>query len=353
MTTPSPTIEVLFSFDSTGSMYPCLAQVRAKIKETARRLFKDIPGLRVAVIAHGDYCDAKTTYVTSVLDLTSDPETVSAFIEGVRPTYGGDAPECYELVLREARQKIHWTKGSKRCFVLVGDDVPHAPFDNPERIDWRQELKALAGEGIPVYGVQCLNRSHARPFYEELAKVSGGFHVSLDQFSYITDLVLAVCYKQQGNLGAYESEVIAAGRMSRGMDEIFSSLGKRKKAATYEKADLRAVRSGRFQVLDVGRDMPIKEFVTENGLLFKIGRGFYEFTKTETIQGHKEIVLMDRKTGDIFQGAAAREMLGLDSHTARTRPAALAKYAVFVQSTSVNRKLVGGTRFLYEVDVSR
>lgn len=46
-------------------------------------------------------------------------------------------------------------------------------------------------------------------------------------------------------------------------------------------------------------------------------------------------------------------MLGLDSHTARIRPAALDKYAVFVQSTSVNRKLVGGTRFLYEVDVSR
>lgn len=353
MTAAAQPIEILFSFDTTGSMYPCLTQVRQKIKETARRLFKDIPGLRIGIIAHGDYCDARETYVTSILDLTSDPETVSAFVEGVRPTYGGDAPECYELVLREARQKIRWTPGSRRCFVLIGDDVPHPPAHNPDRIDWRQELKALAGEEIPVYGVQCLGRSHARPFYEELARSSGGFHVSLDQFSHVTDLVLAVCYQQQGNLASYESEVKNAGRMSRSMDEIFSALGKRKKAATYERADLRACAPGRFQVLDVGRDMAIKEFVNENGLLFKIGRGFYEFTKTETIQGHKEIVLMDRKSGDLFQGSAAREMLGLDSHTARIRPASLDKFAVFVQSTSVNRKLVGGTRFLYEVDVSR
>lgn len=346
-------IEILFSFDSTGSMFPCLAQVRAKIKETSRRLFHDIPGLRIGVIAHGDYCDAGSTYVTSILDLTSDPETVSAFVEGVRPTYGGDAPECYELVLREARQKIRWTPGSRRCFVLIGDDVPHPPAHNPERIDWRHELKALAGEAIPVYGVQCLGRSHARPFYEELARSSGGFHVSLDQFSHVTDLVMAVCYQQQGNLAAYESEVNKAGRMSRSMDEIFSSLGRRKKAATYERADLRACAPGRFQVLDVGRDMAIKEFVNENGLLFKIGRGFYEFTKTETIQGHKEIVLMDRKTGDLYSGTAARELLGLSSTTARIRPASLDKYVVFVQSTSVNRRLVGGTRFLYEVDAER
>ncbi|HVG57982.1 MAG TPA: hypothetical protein VNA24_05465 [Hyalangium sp.] len=36
--------------------------------------------------------------------------------------------------------------------------------------------------------------------------------------------------------------------------------------------------------------------------------------------------------------------------TVRIRPASLEKYVVFVQSTSNNRKLMGGTRFLYEVE---
>ncbi len=108
---------------------------------------------------------------------------------------------------------------------------------------------------------------------------------------------------------------------------------------------------GRFQVLEVDKDGPIKDFVQENGLAFKTGRGFYEFTKTETIQGSKEIILMDKATGDFFEGEKARELLGLPAgETARIRPTSLEKYAVFVQSTSANRKLMGKTRFLYEVE---
>jgi hypothetical protein len=43
-------------------------------------------------------------------------------------------------------------------------------------------------------------------------------------------------------------------------------------------------------------------------------------------------------------------MLGLpEGTTARIKPSNLEKYVVFVQSTSANRKLMGGTRFLYEV----
>jgi hypothetical protein len=53
MTIPEP-IDVVFSFDTTGSMYPCLSQVRRSVKETAKRLFAEIKGLRVGVIAHGD-----------------------------------------------------------------------------------------------------------------------------------------------------------------------------------------------------------------------------------------------------------------------------------------------------------
>ncbi|MEI5604674.1 VWA domain-containing protein, partial [Streptomyces brasiliscabiei] len=76
----------------------------------------------------------------------------------------------------------------------------------------------------------------------------------------------------------------------------------------------------------------------------KTGRGFYEFTKTETIQGKKEVILMDRKTGDMFTGQKAREMLGLpEGASIRIKPTSLEKYVVFVQSTSANRKLMGGT----------
>ncbi|WP_230966249.1 hypothetical protein [Nostoc sp. NZL] len=45
-------------------MYPCLTQVRRKIKNTVTRLIDEIPLIRIEIIAHGDYCDAGSTYLS-------------------------------------------------------------------------------------------------------------------------------------------------------------------------------------------------------------------------------------------------------------------------------------------------
>ncbi|MEH2452850.1 vWA domain-containing protein [Nostoc sp.] len=348
----SNNIEIVFSFDTTGSMYPCLTQVRRKIKNTVTRLIDEIPLIRIGIIAHGDYCDEGSTYVTKTFNISGDVDAICDFVQNVAPTGGGDAPECYELVLHES-QSLSWSKSATKSLVLIGDDIPHPPAHNPKKLNWRKELDKLAEAEITVYGVQALNRSHATPFYQELAEKSGGFHINLDQFSYISDLFLAVCYQQSSNeqLQAYEQEVIDQGRMSRGLNKIFNTMMNREATSYYESADLRAVTPGRFQILEIEQDISIKAFVLENGLSFKVGRGFYEFTKTETIQAQKEIILMDRGTGDLFEGGAAREMLGLPMDaTIRIKPSNLEKYVVFVQSTSANRKLIGKTRFLYEVE---
>lgn len=77
---------------------------------------------------------------------------------------------------------------------------------------------------------------------------------------------------------------------------------------------------------------------------------FYEFTKRETIQDKKEIVIRNKVTGDMFTGSAARKLLNIPLGMGKSKisPKHGDKYDVFVQSTSYNRKLVGGTRFLYE-----
>ena len=104
----------------------------------------------------------------------------------------------------------------------------------------------------------------------------------------------------------------------------------------------------------VDTDQSIRDFVEDNGLTFKKGRGFYQLTKTETIQEYKEIVLRDDHTSDLYSGEKARELLGLPrSGSIRTRPVVPHGYTAFVQSTSYNRKLIGGTEFLYEVDLTR
>ena len=345
-------IEIVFSFDTTGSMYPCLTQVRRKIKHTVNRLLNEIPGIRIGIIAHGDYCDEKDAYVTKIFDLSGDVDEICNFVQNVEPTFGGDAPECYELVLHQSRS-LSWSEDSHKTLVMIGDDIPHAPARNPKKLNWRTELKALIEQEITVYGVQALNRSHAKLFYQELAEKSGGYHLSLDQFAHITDYFLAICYQQssEDQLQDYEKEINSQGRMNRSLYNMFNTMFKRDGEDFYQEADLNAVSPSRFQVLSVDDKVSLKNFVVENGLAFKRGRGFYEFTKTETIQANKEILLMDKKTGDLFAGDSVRGMLGIPENVkVRIKPTDLEQYTVFVQSNSYNRKLMANTRFLYEVE---
>jgi hypothetical protein len=357
MSKPEP-IDVLVSFDTTGSMYPCLTQVRRNVEKLVNRLFKDIPGIRIGIIAHGDYCDAGSTYVTEMLDICEDQGKIVDFIKHVEPTGGGDAPECYELVLHEARSAA-WSGGKSKVLVMIGDDVPHGPTypGNIKNLNWRNELELLLEAGINVYAVQALGRRHSTPFWQEVAEKTGGFHLQLNQFAYVRDMIMAVCFKQQGNeqLEQFEQELVSSGKMTRGVDGMIGTMLGRKESERFTTTvgALGAVPGGRFQVLEVDRDVSIKDFVLEQGATFNKGRGFYEFTKRVKVQDYKEVILMDNKTGDLFSGDKSRQMAGIPiGVTANVSPGsgALAGYTCFIQSTSYNRKLLGGTKFLYEVE---
>jgi hypothetical protein len=108
----------------------------------------------------------------------------------------------------------------------------------------------------------------------------------------------------------------------------------------------------RFQLLHVDYEADIKSFVEKQGVTFKKGRGFYQFTKSEEIQEKKEVVLRNKVTGDMFTGSEARNFIGLPFGTrGQIRPKYSNDYQIFVQSTSNNRKLMRNTLFLYENNV--
>ena len=344
-------IDVVISFDTTGSMSSVLTQVRRKIKQTVERLMSELPDIRIGIIVHGDYCDAPSTYVTRHLDLTQDTPGITNFVEATPATGGGDAPECYELVLHEARE-LSWRPEAKRVLVMIGDDMAHEPEDNPRHLNWRAEVAALAASGISVYAVQALHRTEAMAFYRALAEASGGLHLSLGQFSEIIPLLMAICYRQHTDLKllSYEQELQRQGQMSRSLKRAFATMKGHATPAEMGPIELRAVHAGRFQVLEVEEPESIRTFVQRNGLTFRTGRGFCEFKYTETIQASKEIILQNLATGEFFTGLQARVMLGLPlAETVRTRPIPLDGYRVFIQNKSYNRKLRGRMLVLYEV----
>lgn len=99
---------------------------------------------------------------------------------------------------------------------------------------------------------------------------------------------------------------------------------------------------------DAGR--LIRDFVedkTKSPLLK--GAVFYKLVKTEPkVQANKRIIIRDKTSGAVYEGAAARQMLALPTAgTVRLAPDELGNFEVYIQSTSVNRKVDAGTRVLY------
>ena len=79
------------------------------------------------------------------------------------------------------------------------------------------------------------------------------------------------------------------------------------------------------------------------------GAAFYELTKREPkVQDYKQIVIRDKGNSMVYAGAAARDMLGLPhAGDVKLAPGNHGNYDIFIQSTSVNRKLPAGSSVLY------
>lgn len=85
----------------------------------------------------------------------------------------------------------------------------------------------------------------------------------------------------------------------------------------------------------------------KSGEKMKKGAAFYRLDKREDVQDHKQIAIRDSK-GAVYIGPAARDLMKLPhTGTIRLAPGDQGDYTVFVQSTSVNRKLPEGTQVLY------
>jgi len=219
-------VDVVFCFDTTGSMYGHLNEVRKKLHESVERLHRDIKGIRIGVLAIGDYCDAcnPNSYAVKAFDLSTDLKGIVGFVNGVAQTSGGDTPEAYELALREALSLKWREEAGNKALVIIGDAPPHPPSYTTEKIWWRDELAKLAKRGIKVYGVQCGSDGAAKDFFDEMASGTGGVYMDLARVSLITDMFLAVCYKEFGNeaFEKFKSEATAAKPADAGLAQMFT-----------------------------------------------------------------------------------------------------------------------------------
>lgn len=108
--------------------------------------------------------------------------------------------------------------------------------------------------------------------------------------------------------------------------------------------------SNEVKFFDVSQTDAIKPFVEKKtGQTYVAGTAFYQLMKKEDeVQDYKQIALRDKKAGKVYSGVEARNILGLPHNgTVKIAPGNHAGYDIFIESTSVNRKLIPGTQVLY------
>lgn len=113
------------------------------------------------------------------------------------------------------------------------------------------------------------------------------------------------------------------------------------------KTQLEEIKPSEYEVLEVRKDrVPLKEFLDSWKIELRKGSNYYELTKPEIIQPHKQVLLMKKTNGKLFGGVNGRKMLSLPNYEVKVSPADHKDYRIFIQSTSSNRCLIKNTQLI-------
>ncbi|MEU5811023.1 vWA domain-containing protein [Streptomyces sp. NPDC059650] len=148
---------------------------------------------------------------------------------------------------------------------------------------------------------------------------------------------------------ATEKFMVGRTKGIRGSRAVFSTGAEAVNKETIEAAGLTPANPSEYHLVPVARDAAIREWVIESGHTYRTGCAFYQLSKSEKVQARKQIAVLEKKTDRVYTGPQARALLGLPDAEVRLKPDHNDDFTIFVQSTSVNRKLVPQTRLLLMV----
>ena len=196
--------DMVIAFDTTGSMNSYIAAVKQHVKDLIPKLFSQNPGLKISVVAFGDYCDMSSATVFGnayqVINLTNNENDLISFVDTAKKTGGGDADEFYELVIQKITNETEWREGSGKSVLLIADCNPHKAgfkndFNDIISPDWRVEAQKAAEKGIIFDTLQITPNN---TWYKELSQITGGVCLPFKNSSKTADLMEATSLARGG-----------------------------------------------------------------------------------------------------------------------------------------------------------
>lgn len=131
--TPAHT-DVMFLFDTSGSMSSALGEGTEEIQEAMTQISAALPDVQYGLAEVRDYGGSIYDEENPVdlpwhldVPITSNTVAVQEALAGLTAVGGGDDPEAYGRALWETdtNPTVGWRGGARHLIVLVADEVPH------------------------------------------------------------------------------------------------------------------------------------------------------------------------------------------------------------------------------------
>jgi len=177
--TQSHQIEVVFILDTTSSMSGLIQAAKEKIWSIATTMAsaEQAPDIRMGLVAFRDRGD---TYVTRVLDLSQDLDSMYASLMDFKAQGGGDGPESVNQALYDAINRISWSEDENvyKVAFLIGDAPPHMDYNND--VQFPVSLEMAKRKGIVVNTIQSGQNSHTGPVWQNIAQLGYGEYFQVE-----------------------------------------------------------------------------------------------------------------------------------------------------------------------------
>ena len=173
-------VEVVFVLDTTGSMGGLIHAAKEKIWSIASTLAQaqQAPEISMGLVAYRDRGDA---YVTHVVDLNRDLDSMYVKLMDFAADGGGDGPEAVNEALEAAVNRMSWSQDQStyKVVFLVGDAPPHMDYQDDAK--YPQVVAAAAAKGIVVNTIQCGGLSDTVAPWQHIAALGHGRYFTVEQ----------------------------------------------------------------------------------------------------------------------------------------------------------------------------
>jgi len=178
-TNDNPKVDVVFVLDTTGSMAGLIQTAKEKIWSIATTMAsaQQAPEIRIGLVAYRDRTDS---YVTKVVDLSTDLDSVYAALMDFQADGGGDTPESVNAALYDAVHNMSWSQDEQayQVIFLVGDAPPHMDYNE---VRYPEIVASALEKGIVINTIQCGEIPMTVAPWTQIASLSHGEFFQVEQ----------------------------------------------------------------------------------------------------------------------------------------------------------------------------